>query len=157
MKTPSFFRVIRVIRGQFFLAFLVSLSLAGLLYAANEITITYALTLANGDLDSLTIPTRTLQVNQNTVVPVRIGGIQDIGTTEEEVDVTGMTTNGWSVFRNRDATNFVTMGVKPASTYYPMIRLKAGEAAIMRLEPAVAIYAKADTAAVKLEKNVLDD
>jgi len=60
-------------------------------------------------------------------------------------------------FWNRDPTNFVTIGVKPAATYYPLVRLNAGESFIFRLSQGIAPYAKADTAAVKLQKDILDD
>ena len=71
--------------------------------------------------------------------------------------MTDLTTNGIALFWNRDPANFVTIGVKPAATYYPLLRLKFGEAFPVRLEPGVTPYAKADTDAVKLERIILDD
>jgi len=124
---------------------------------ANELKITTSMKLANGDLDSFTVASRTQSITQNTAAPARVDGTQTIGTTEEAIVVTDLTTNGWAYFRNRDATNYVTIGVKPAATYYPVLRLKANEGCVVRLEPAITHYAKADTAAVILERLIIDD
>jgi len=121
------------------------------------ITLTTSFKNANGDLDSVSIPSRTQSITQNTAVPSRVGGFQSIGTTEEAIVVTGLTTNGVANFRNRDATNYVTIGVKPAATYYPVIRLKPDEEFACRIEPAITHYAKANGAAVLLQKDILDD
>jgi hypothetical protein len=124
---------------------------------ANEITVSLRLQNANGALDSYNSGTRTFSVTQNTAAPNRVGGTQAIGTTEEAITVGDLTTEGYALFWNRDATNYVTIGVKPAATYYPCARLKAGETCLLRLEPSVTFYAKADTAAVILQKEILDD
>ena len=125
---------------------------------SGEISFTYALGLSNGNLDSLTIPTRTVSIDQATAAPSRIGGTQTFTDTEAAITLTGLTTNGVALFRNRHATKYVTIGVKPAATYYPLIRIEPGEAWAFRIEPAIAPYAKAETGAtVKLECNILDD
>jgi len=124
---------------------------------ADEITVSVGLRLSNGDLDSLTESTRSFTVDQATAVPVRVGGSQIIGTTEEAIALTDLTTNGVAKFRNRDAVNFIQIGVKPAAVFYPLVRLNAGEEWIFRLEPAIAPYAKADTAACVLQRDILDD
>ena len=124
---------------------------------ANEITVTTRMTLANGDLDSYDSLTRSQKITQNTASPAHVGGTQSIGTTEEAITVTDLTTEGFARFRNRDATNFLTLGVKPAATYYPLLRLKANEEIVVRMEPSITMYAKADTAACNLERVILDD
>lgn len=125
---------------------------------AKEITITQALTLANGELDSLTIPARTFWVTQNTAVPVRVGGNQTIGfAAHEALALTDITTNGWAYFRNRDAAHFVQIGVDVTGTFYPLVRLNAGESCMFRLSQGITPYAKADTAAVVLSRDILDD
>jgi len=124
---------------------------------ANEITITTALRYENGDLGGLTVPSRTQKIDQNTAAPSRVGGCQTIGTTEEAIALTDLTTNGVARFRNRDATNFVEIGVKPAATFYPLVRLNADEECIFRLSQGITPYAKADTAACILDRDILDD
>jgi len=124
---------------------------------ANELTHNVSLVLANGDLDSVSIVPGSDSITQNTAAPVRVGGSQIIGTTEEALALTDITTNGWAYFRNRDATNFVEIGVKPAATFYPLVRLNAGERCAFRLSQGITPYAKADTANVILQRDILDD
>ena len=124
---------------------------------ADEITVSVGLRLSNGDLDSLTESTRSFTVTQSTAVPVRVGGSQIIGTTEEAIDLTDLTTNGVAKFRNRDAANFIQIGVKPAATFYPLVRLNAGEEWIFRLSQGITPYAIADTGACVMQRDILDD
>jgi len=125
---------------------------------ANELAATCALTLANGDLDSMVIPSRTHRITQNTAVPTRVGGNQTIGfAAHEALVVTDLTTLGVAYFRNRDATNFVQIGVDVGATFYPLVRLNAGEGWAFRLSQGITPYAKADTGNVVLQREILDD
>ena len=83
---------------------------------------------------------------------------QDIGTSNEALNISSdISSAGWAWFRNIDDTNFVEVGVQDAnSNFIPFIKLKPGEFAIMRLATS-SIYAKADTASIKLEWLVLED
>lgn len=85
-----------------------------------------------------------------------IGGVQTIGTTEEALVVGDVATLGYARFLNIDATNYVTIGNYTGGTYYPVLKLKPGEAAVCRLAAAT-IYAKANTGAVKLEYMIFED
>lgn len=125
---------------------------------ANEIKVTASLTYANGNLGSLTVPSRTQQITQNTAAPARAGGSQTIGfAAHEALVVTDITTLGVVHFRNRDATNFVEIGVDVAGTFYPVVRLNANESWIFRSAQGITLYAQADTAAVILDRDILDD
>ena len=125
---------------------------------ANEITVTLALKVANGDLQSMSVPSRSYGITQNTAAPARVGGTQTIGfAAHEALDLTDLTTNGVAHFRNRDAANFVQIGVDVGATFYPLVRLNFGEEWVFRLSQGVTPYAKADTAAVILERDILDD
>lgn len=124
---------------------------------ANEITVSQALTVSNGNLMSLTIPARTYQITQATAVPARVGGTQTIGfAAHEELALTDLTTLGVAYFRNRNATNFVEIGVDVSGTFYPLVRLNANEGWMFRLSQGITPYAKADTGAVVLEREILD-
>jgi len=124
---------------------------------ADEITFTMALTLANGDLDSLTIPARTQKITQSTAVPTRVGGNQTIGhATHEALDLTGLTTLGVGYFRNRHASRFVQIGVDVDGTFYPLVRINAGEGWPFRLAQGITPYAQADTGAVVLQREIMD-
>jgi len=125
---------------------------------ANELTVTTSMKLANGNLDSFVISPRTQSITQTTAAPARVDGTQTIGfAAHEALTVTDLTTLGWAYFRNRDATNFVQIGVDVGGTFYPLIRLKNGEGCVVRLDSGATVYAQADTAAVILERCIIDD
>jgi len=125
---------------------------------ADEITVTQALGLANGTLDSFSIPAYTFRVTQATAVPVRVGGTQVIGhAAHEALALTDLTTLGVAYFRNRSATNFVQIGVEVAATFYPLVRLNPGEAWMFRFAQGITPYAQANTAAVVLQREILDN
>lgn len=82
-------------------------------------------------------------------------GTQSIGTSEETLAWSSdIGDEGYLFIRNTDATNFVQIGF---STGVYGIRLKAGEFALIRLEPAATIYIKADTAAVTVQYIMYED
>lgn len=124
---------------------------------ANELTVVTSMKLANGDLDSFTIPSRTQKITQATAAPVRVDGTQTIGfAAHEALTVTDLTTLGWCHYRNRDATNFVQIGADVAAAFVPVVRLNAGESCLFRASQTATLYAKADTAAVILERTIID-
>ena len=79
---------------------------------ADEITLTARLDVANGYYTPGTISINSLQIDQAAAGAVE--GIQNIGTTEEELGATGLTSKGWLFIRNLDATNYVQMGFATA-------------------------------------------
>jgi hypothetical protein len=119
---------------------------------ANEITVNVSLGVRNGNLSDSFSP------GALTFTQAAIGGpypgYQTIGTTEETIPTTEITTLGWAVFRNLDATNYIRIGF---STGVYGIRLEPGEVACFRLNPGVTIYAIADTAACKLLVKIYQD
>lgn len=125
---------------------------------AGEIIVTAGLRLANGDLDSTNIGPDTFSITQNTAAPVRVAGSQSIGfAAHEALTVTDLTTLGVGYLRNRDDTNFVEVGLDVGGTFYPLLRINANEAYPVRFSQSATVYAKADTAAVILERVILDD
>lgn len=120
---------------------------------ANEITVTGSLKLTNGN-DSLS-KTFSFNADQSAVGGPSPGTLS-IGTTHEAVATTDVTNKGWAFFKNLDTVNFVDIGVDVAATFYPVLRLEPGESTVVRLSPAVALYAKADTAACRLESQILE-
>ena len=79
------------------------------------------------------------------------GGVQVVGTGAHEAlsDVSDIGTPGWAYFRNLDSANFVEVGRDSGGTFVPFAKLLFGEFAIAPLS-SDAIYAKADTASVRL-------
>ena len=119
---------------------------------ADEITLNLKLAVANGFLVQRFDPS-TLTVTMTGTTAA--GGVQTIGTTAETLGVTDVSTCGYAYFRNTDATNFVEIGTG-TGTFVAFAKLKAGEAAILRLGTN-APTARANTAAVNLQYFILQD
>lgn len=84
------------------------------------------------------------------------GGIQTIGTTYEQVVISGdVATLGWAYFVNNDLTNYVEIGVEVSSAFYPLLKLLPGEGVLVRLSN-VGVFARANTASIPLEFEVLE-
>jgi len=95
--------------------------------------------------------------NLNAASPAKAAGIASIGTSAHEALPMGdVSTAGWARFENLDATNYVQVGVDSSGTFIPFLKLKPGEFHICRLATN-APYAKANTAAVKLDYEIYDD
>jgi hypothetical protein len=125
---------------------------------ADEITFNFSLVLANGALDSFQLTPGTVSIDQNTAVPVRVDGSQIIGfAAHEALTVTDITTLGVCAFWNRDATNFVQIGVDVGATFYPVVRVNPGEVWPFRMAQGITPYAKADTGNVVLQRLIMDD
>jgi hypothetical protein len=79
--------------------------------------------------------------------------IQEIGTTEEALDIGDIGTAGYVIMKNLDAENFIE--IRPGSGTADLIKLKAGEVAMFRLA-LNGPYAIADTAACDLEMLLIE-
>jgi len=115
---------------------------------ANEISYSVQMQLKTGNLtDSYSSNTKqatqTLAKLVRNVVTVPFGGGSEVALA-----LGGVVTPGFAIFVNLDATNFVSIGTKPAATFFPFMKLKAGESQMVRLS--LAPYALADTLAVEL-------
>ncbi len=122
---------------------------------ADEITTTFRLRVIK---DGLNIERNAEGQKLDLASDIYTAGMQTIGTTEEAVTFEAdQATVGGCYFRNADATNFLTLGVVENSVYRPFLRLRPGKV-VSGAELAMAVgelYAKADTAACKLEKIIL--
>jgi hypothetical protein len=82
--------------------------------------------------------------------------IQSIGTGAHEALVLGeVSTAGFLYLDNLDATNYVEIGLDVAAAFAPLLKLKAGQRAMLWLTT-TAVYAKANTGAVKLAYVITD-
>jgi hypothetical protein len=113
---------------------------------------------------SLSINKSFMAVDRSASYQATVAGTHDslisqtIPTTAGGTQITiaaGVATGGQAWFRNRDATNFVTIGVLHAAVYVPLIKLLPGQVALAPLATTT-IYALADTAAVVLESYVVE-
>jgi hypothetical protein len=80
-------------------------------------------------------------------------GTQTIAFAAHEAIAVGSdhTNLGICVFINLDATHFVTIGVQDGATFEPTAKLLPGDIAVFRAA-SNSLFAKADTAAVELQK-----
>lgn len=120
---------------------------------ANEITVLAGLTVSKSDL-KVSIPTLSKQFTMTGTY--YSAGVQLIGTTHEILSISAdLVTAGWAWFKNVDPTNFIEVGIDAAGTFHPLLKLLASEFALCPLTTK-AIYARANTAAAKLEYNVVE-
>lgn len=114
---------------------------------ANELQANLAIALANVKLFD-TIPFEQLLITQS--VAEFQGHTISVTTGEVDLDTTGITTLGYLYVKNLDTTNYITYGPKSAGVMVAFGRLKAGEAAWLRLEPGITLRWAANTATVKV-------
>lgn len=108
---------------------------------ADEISINVNLAVTNGTLkDSFSRAYTADQTNAGGPSP----GYVVIGTSEEEVTFTELTSAGWIIMQNTDPTNYVEWGF---STGVYGGRMRAGETAGPFRMNGTSIFARANTAA----------
>lgn len=78
-------------------------------------------------------------------------GVAVVGTSEEDLGIGDISTLGYLYIKNLDSTNFITYGPKSGGVMIDFGRLRAGEHAVIRLEPGITLRWVADTANVKVE------
>ena len=120
---------------------------------ADEITVNLSLSAKKGYLN-FKESTGNFLVTMNGTTGA--GGIQTIGTTGELLGVTDVGTAGYAFFRNTDTTNFVEIGIQVAGTFYPFVKLKAGESCVLRLGTNTP-YARSNTLTTNLQYFILSD
>lgn len=119
---------------------------------ANEITLAATLQIANGLYADERKLTR-LQATQATLGGQ--SGPQIIGHAAHEAIALGdVVTAGYVYIRNLGPTNYVRIGVDVTGTFVPCIKLLVGEVAMFRA--ADVLYAQANTAAVKIDRLILE-
>ena len=110
---------------------------------SNEIAYQFQVLLSNGDLSD-NYQSGSQSADQSTALLIR--NVQEIGTSDESLELGDVTTPGFAVFQNLDDTNYVEIGT---GSFTAFLKLKPGEFAMCRLSTA-APTAQADTAAVDL-------
>ncbi|KKL17323.1 hypothetical protein LCGC14_2486730 [marine sediment metagenome] len=118
---------------------------------ANEATVTTSLQFAKGSVNlTLSDAASTFDVTGTRY----IRGVQEVGTSEEALDMGDLTDPGWCYMRNLDTSNFVEVYAATAETAF--MKLKAGEHCCFRLV-ATAPFVKADTGSIDLEYMIVQD
>jgi len=115
---------------------------------ANEITLVEQLTVLNGTTsESFAASWKESQTTARAFpftqsIPTTAGGTAMLLGPITSVN------QGWCALYNLDTTNYVSIGVNPAGTFFPLLRLVAGARHLFFLEPSVTVYLLANTAAV---------
>lgn len=122
---------------------------------ADEIDLYAGLKLDNGSISlSREIAFGTITPDQTTAS--YHAGVQTVGfAAHEAIELGDVSACGYSMFINTDATNFVEIGIDVGSTFYPFVKLLAGEVSGPLRLGTNAPYAKADTGDVLLEYIIL--
>lgn len=120
---------------------------------ANELKISLSATLNNGFLQESFSP-GSLSVDQ--AVRGSHASTVSVGTSEEDLPVGDVATLGYLFLRNIDTTNYVTYGPKSGGSMVAFGRIRAGEVAMIRLEPGITLRWIANTAAVKVKALLLE-
>ena len=77
-------------------------------------------------------------------------GVQNIGTSEEAIELAGVGAGGYVIAINRDATNYVE--IRPGTGVADLIQILPGEPAVFRLTPtATAPFGIANSGACDVE------
>lgn len=121
---------------------------------ADELTIDATVTYADADGVTDTLSIAALEVT----LGVKVFSHQKIlvATSEQAVNITGITTLGYAMFINRDETNFVEIRTGTGATKF--IKLEAGEVALFRFGSGItAPFIIADTAACLVEVIIFND
>ena len=114
---------------------------------ANEITLKASLKFEK-DSTNETLDAGTVQITVSGSQMLKHR--QSVGTSEEAITLGDISAGGYVMAINRDSTNFVKIRSGTGAT--DLIRLKAGEVALFRLDTgATAPFAIADTAACEVE------
>lgn len=120
-----------------------------------DINVTGHLILTKGNLKRSFTTTKSFDFVAS--APTMAAGVASIGfAAHEAVPMGDVSTAGWARLENLDSTNYVEIGVEVAATFYPFLKLKAGEFCVIRLGTN-APYAKANTAAVQLDYEIFQD
>ena len=119
---------------------------------SDELRLTMQMTLINGNLRKSIQPVLSA-IDQ--ADDLAFEDVNPIATSEESISSFGSVANeGYCFLQNLDETNYIEIGF---STGVYGIKLKAGEASILRLVPGLTLYLRANTATCNLYLVVLED
>lgn len=124
---------------------------------ADEIQVSARLRVSNGNF--LFNQSSGLKLFDQSAVGGGNPGTVNIGTSDEPISLGDISTPGWAYFLSMEAEggNYVEIGPDSGGSIVPMLRLEPGEFALMRLAPGVSLRGQADTAAVDVLIQVMED
>ena len=122
---------------------------------ADEITAVSQITLSNGSNHEQWVSSDNIDQAAEGSIKKTLG----IGTSEEVIDLDDISTPGWCMLQNLDATNFVEWGPTSGGSMVVAGRLIPGEppSGPFRLDPSISLRMQADTAACLVKLMILED
>ena len=119
---------------------------------ANEITISASLGLEDSESSDELLQLASTLFNITTKVYVK--NKQNVGTSEEAIELGTISSLGWAIFINRDATNYVE--IRTGTGGNDIVKIPAGGVALFHFGSDVtAPYIVANTAACQVEYLIL--
>lgn len=116
---------------------------------ANEASIVTMMTFAKGNVSSIARGSATAFTLDVSGAKYH-AGVQNIGTSEEQIDFGDITNPGVCWLKNLDATNYVE--IRSGTGAADLMKLKAGQVAVFQFAAdCTAPYALANTSSVNLE------
>lgn len=119
---------------------------------SSEIRVSANVACTNGNYSDQFI--RNISVDQATANGTKRG--ITCTTSDTALSFADVSTLGYAVFLNQDATNYLDIGPTAAGAIVPMVRLKPGELAVLRLTPGITLRTQAHTASVILQAWVME-
>lgn len=121
---------------------------------ANEASVVTMMTFAKGNVSSIARGSTTA-FTLNVSGAKYHQGVQNIGTSEEQISFGDITNPGMCFLKNLDATNYVE--IRAATGTADLMKIPAGKVAVFQFAAdCTAPYAIADTASVNLEVFVVE-
>lgn len=124
---------------------------------ADEITINLTAQLSNpssGGSGALKDQFSTGAIKFNQTTPGAFQTVVATSTTDTALTLSGITTPGWVMFLNLDATNNIDIGPTSGGAIVPMITLKPKQAAVLYAKSSVAFRHQASAGTPKLQVKV---
>lgn len=123
---------------------------------ADELSLSFSLQFSKGGRYVDTANLSTLGQEIDVSGTDYIHKTQTIGTTAEALDIGDITTCGWIVVRNLDATNYIEISRATFTTGQGTVKVKAGEKAVFRLGSNTP-YALANSSSVEIQYLLIED
>lgn len=118
---------------------------------ADEAIVTVSLQFKKGNVD-LTLSDAAKKFDVTGTRYMRT--VQNVGTSEEALDMGDITDPGWAYFRNLDSSNYVEIAQATGANAF--LRINAGESCCFRLI-ATAPFVTANSSAVDLEYMIVQN
>ena len=91
-------------------------------------------------------------VNDDQSTEIIEAGGQTVGTTHEVLDLGDVTSPAFIVLRNADTANYVEIGLDDTGAFVPVTRIRPGLVSVIQPASGVTLYARANTAAIRLDR-----